>query len=119
MLVIGLSDFGQRSLGDILCVTLPKVGDRVTAGTPLGWGDSYRRAFDILSPVSGEVIEVNDAVLTDPAHINAYPYSRRGVVKVRAENMDAYEEMPGFEPYADLTARLRSYDEWTRDRRMT
>ena len=119
VVTVGISDFGQRSLGDILCVELPRVGDRVIAGTPLGWVDSYRRAFDIIAPVSGEVIEVDDAVLQRPAHINGYPYARGGVLKVRVKTLREYEELLRFDAYADLTRRLRRYDEWTRDRRMT
>src|SRR6185295_12079255 len=119
VLAIGLSDFGQRSLGDVLCATLPKVGDQVTAGAALGWLDSYRRAFDIISPVTGEVIEVDAAVGDNPAHINAYPYSRGGLLKVRVKTLRAYEEMLGFDAYADLTRRLQQYDEWTRERRLT
>ena len=119
VLAIGLTDFGQRSLGDILSVSLPKVGDQVTAGAALGWLDSYRRAFDIVSPVSGEVVEVDTAVAANPAHINAYPYSRGGVLKVRVKTLRAYEDMLSFDAYADLTRRLEQYDEWTKERRMT
>ena len=119
VLAIGISDFGQRSLGDILCVDLPRVGDQVTKGAPAGWVDSYRRAFDIISPVSGEVIEINQAVVQHPAHINAYPYARAGVLKVRVTTLRGYEELLRFEAYADLIRRLQRYDEWTKDRRMT
>ena len=86
----------------------------------MGWGDSYRRAFDIISPVSGEVVEVNDAVLRQPAHINAYPYARAGILKVRVGTLrDGYEKMLPFEAYAEQVRRLQQYDEWTKDRRMT
>jgi aminomethyltransferase len=119
VLAIGISDFGQRSLGDILCADLPKAGDHVTCGAALGWVDSYRRAFDIISPVSGEVIEVNDAVARNPAHINAYPYAHGGVLKVRVSALHEYEELLRFEAYADLVRQLQQYDEWTKDRRMT
>ena len=119
VLAIGISDFGQRSLGDILCVDLPKVGDRVTQGSPVGWVDSYRKAFDIISPVSGEVIEINQAVVQQPAHINAYPYARAGVLKMRVTTLREYEGLLRFEAYADLLRRLERYDEWTKDRRMT
>ena len=95
-MVIGITDFGQRSLGDILSATLPKVGDQVAGGAALGWVDCYRRAFDVVSPVSGEVIEVNPDVVADPAHINAYPYSRDGVLKVRVKTLRDYEEMLRF-----------------------
>ncbi|MET0164453.1 MAG: hypothetical protein ABW318_05545, partial [Vicinamibacterales bacterium] len=71
------------------------------------------------SPVSGEVIEVNPDVAADPAHINAYPYSREGVLKVRVKSLRDYEEMLTFEAYADLTRRLQRYDEWTKERRLT
>ena len=120
VLAIGISDFGQRSLGDILCVDLPKVGDRVTQGSPVGWLDSYRKAFDIISPVSGEVIEINQAVVQHPAHINAYPYARAGLLKMRVTTtLREYEGLLRFEAYADLLRRLERYDEWTEDRRMT
>ena len=119
VLAIGISDFGQRSLGDILCLELPKVGDQVTNGAALGWVDCYRRAFDIVSPVSGEVIEINDAVVAHPAHINAYPYARTGVLKVRVKTLRGYEQLLRFEAYADVVRRLRRYDEWTKDQRMT
>jgi aminomethyltransferase len=119
VLAIGITDFGQRSLGDVLCVNLPKVGDPVTGGAALGWIDSYRRTFDIISPVSGEVIEVSDAVSANPAHINAYPYARGGLLKIRVKTLQAFEAMLRFEAYADLVRRLRQYDEWTRERRMT
>jgi glycine cleavage system H lipoate-binding protein len=53
VLTLGLSDFGQRSTGDVLGVNLPRVGDAVTSGDAAGWIDSYRRAFDIVSPGDG------------------------------------------------------------------
>jgi len=119
VVAIGISDFGQRSLGDILCVDLPRVGDQVTNGAAAGWVDSYRRAFDIISPVSGEVIEINQAVVQHPAHINAYPDARAGVMKVRVTSLRDYENLLRFEAYADVLRRLHRYGEWTKDRRMT
>src|SRR6185436_312345 len=71
VVVVGITDFGQRILGDILSATLPKVGDHVAGGAALGWIDCYRRAFDVVSPLSGEVVAVNPDVVRDPAHINA------------------------------------------------
>ena len=91
----------------------------MTAGAALGWLDSYRRSFDIISPVSGEVVEVDAAVEANPAHINAYPYSRGGVLKVRVKTLRAYDDMMSFDAYADITRRFRRYDEWTKERRMT
>jgi aminomethyltransferase len=119
VIAIGLSDFGQRSLGDILSVDLPKVGDRVKKGAAAAWVDSYRRQFDLVSPVAGEVVEINDPLVQNPAQLNAYPYARTGVLKVRIETRREYEEMMRFAEYAELVRRLQQYDEWSRDRRMT
>jgi glycine cleavage system H lipoate-binding protein len=118
VITLGFSDFGQRSLGDILSVDLPKVGDTVTKGASAGRVDSYRRSLDIISPVTGEVVEVNAALLEHPEQINAYPYARSGVLKVRVARMDEYRGLMRFEEYADLVRRLRRYDQWTNDLRM-
>lgn len=119
VLTLGLSDFGQRSLGDILCVDLPKVGDPVTKGTAAGWIDSYRRSFDIVSPVTGKVVEINEALVQHPAQINAYPYARSGVLKVCVTTLREYQELMRFEEYAELIRRLQRYDEWSQDLRTT
>ena len=79
--MIGISDFGQRSLGDILSLELPKVAAMVKRGSAVAWADSYRRAADILSPVSGVVMSVDAATTRDPRRINAYPYARAGILQ--------------------------------------
>ena len=118
-IIVGLSDFGQRSLGDILCVHLPKVGDRVTRGQAAGWLDTYRKASDIISPVSGEVVEVNDELARQPSLINAYPYDRRGLMKIRASLLREYDELLSFAQYAELIRRQQHYNAWTKDTRLT
>lgn len=116
---LGFSDFGQRSLGDILCVDLPKVGATVTKGSAAGWVDSYRRSMDIVSPVTGEVIEINQALTGYPTTINAYPYAREGVLKMRVSSLRDYENLMSFESYAEFVQRLRLYDAWSKDPRFT
>lgn len=119
VVTLGVSDFGQRSLGDILSVDLPKVGDKVTKGAPVAWVDTYRKAFEIVSPVTGEVVEVNDGLLQDPRQINGYPYVHSGVIKVKVATARDYEEMMTFEEYADQVRRTRRYDGWSGELRMT
>jgi glycine cleavage system H protein len=119
VVAIGLSDFAQRSVGDILSLELPKVGERVTKGKALAWGDSYRRQFDVVSPLAGEVVEINERLVRHPAHVNAYPYARAGLLKVRIEARREYEEMMPFDVYAERVRRLQQYDEWSRELRMT
>jgi glycine cleavage system H lipoate-binding protein len=98
---------------------LPKVAATVNRGSAAGWADSYRRAADILSPVSGVVISVDAATARDPRRINAYPYARTGIFKVRLSSPKEYEELMCFEVYAEQLRKLHRYDEWTSDLRVT
>ena len=117
LVTLGITDFGQRSLGDILCLELPQVGERVSKGATVAWCDSYRRAFDFVAPVSGEIVEVNAALVQQPAQINAYPYASQGILKVRVASMRDYDGLMRFDGYANLIGKLQQYDAWTGDKR--
>ena len=118
VVAVGLSDFGQRSLGTILHVAGPRVGDRIDAGAPAGWLDSYRKTFEIASPLAGEVVEVNGESAKAPATINAYPYSVTGLFKLRASNPREYESLMSFADYMEFTAELGRYDRWSQEKRV-
>ncbi len=119
IVAVGLSDFGQRILGDVLCVELPNVGDKVVKGQAAGWGDSYRRAFDLVSPVAGEVVAVDEALAKNPSHLNAYPYKSGGAFQVRVSSPADLDALMPLDRYMDLTRRFAAYDTWSRDLRMT
>lgn len=72
--VIGLTDFAQSELGDLVFVNLPEVDDTITAGEALGDVESVKAVSDIFSPVSGTVTEVNEELLEHPEQINDAPY---------------------------------------------
>lgn len=72
--IIGLTDFAQSELGDLVFVNLPEVDDTVTAGEALGDVESVKAVSDIFSPVSGTVTEVNEELLEHPEQINDAPY---------------------------------------------
>ncbi|MEG1907909.1 MAG: glycine cleavage system protein GcvH [Raoultibacter sp.] len=72
--IIGLSDYAQNELGDLVFVNLPEVGDEVVAGEVFGDVESVKAVSDIISPVSGTVAEVNEKVLDNPEIINEKPY---------------------------------------------
>ena len=84
----------------------------------VGWIDGYRRAADIVSALSGEVVEVNEAVLRNPRQVNAYPYARAGLFKVRVASAGELDSLMDFEAYADQIRKLRRHDGRTRDLRM-
>ncbi|WP_077391733.1 glycine cleavage system protein GcvH [Mobilibacterium timonense] len=72
--VIGISDYAQESLGDLVFVNLPEVDDELTVGEALGDVESVKAVSDIISPVSGKVTEINEALLDSPEMINEDPY---------------------------------------------
>lgn len=71
---VGLSDFAQQSLGDIVFIDLPQAGDAVTAGAQLGDVESVKAVSEVLSPVTGSVRAVNESLASAPEQINAAPY---------------------------------------------
>ena len=73
--VIGISDFAQDALGDIVFINLPEVGDTVTAGESFGDVESVKAVSDVNSPVTGVVVEVNEDLADSPEALNEDPYS--------------------------------------------
>ena len=88
--VIGLSDFAQDELGDIVFVNLPQEGDSVSVGEAFSDVESVKAVSDVLSPISGTVVAVNEELLDDPAKVNADPY---GAWFVKVENVTEEEEL--------------------------
>jgi glycine cleavage system H protein len=80
---VGITDFAQDSLGDIVYVQLPEVGSAVTAGEPLGEVESTKSVSEIYAPVGGEVVARNDAVVEAPDTINTDPYGAGWLVEIR------------------------------------
>ena len=98
---IGLSDFAQNSLGDIVFIDLPKVGDAVSAETSLGDVESVKAVSEVLSPVSGTVTAVNEALATAPESINADPY---GAWLIEVNNVTTFAELMNADAYEAFCA---------------
>ena len=88
--VIGISDFAQSELGDVVFVNLPEVGDETTAGEPFGDVESVKAVSDLVSPVTGTVCAVNEELLDAPEKLNEDPYLN-WIIKV--ENVTDTEEL--------------------------
>lgn len=97
---IGITDFAQHALGSIVYVELPEVGDEIVAEDNLGVVESVKAASDIIMPVSGEILEVNEETVDSPESINSAPYDNYLVVVALKDpeelndlmNKEAYEE---------------------------
>ena len=88
--VIGISDFAQDALGDLVFVNLPQVGDEVTAGEAFGDVESVKAVSDLMSPVTGTVCEINEALLDAPEELNNDPF---GAWIIKVENVTDTEEL--------------------------
>ncbi|HEX3488404.1 MAG TPA: glycine cleavage system protein GcvH [Streptosporangiaceae bacterium] len=103
---VGITDHAQRALGDVVYVSPPSVGTRVTAGEPCGEVESTKSVSDLYSPVDGEVAEVNGELEDDPGLVNSDPYGAGWLFKVTVAEGDG-ELPPGLlsaEEYTALTA---------------
>ena len=101
---VGITDYAQRALGDVVYVSVPAPGTRVTAGEPCGEVESTKSVSDIYSPVDGEVAEVNSDVDEDPGLVNSDPYGAGWLMRVRLD--DGGAEPAGLltaDQYAELT----------------
>jgi glycine cleavage system H protein len=88
IVVVGISDYAQDALSDVVYVDLPEVGDTVTAGKQAATVESVKAAEDVIAPVSGEVIEVNTALEDTPEIVNERPYDA-WFFKVKPSNLEA------------------------------
>ena len=98
---VGLSDFAQNSLGDIVFVNLPQPGDSVTAGEVLGDVESVKAVSDVISPVTGVVKAVNETLADDPSQVNSDPY---GAWLIQVEEVTGTDDLLDAEAYEALCA---------------
>jgi len=85
VVTIGITDYAADKLGDVVYVDLPAAGSSVTAGDVCGEIESTKSVGELYAPVSGEIVEVNDAVVGDPSIVNADPFGDGWLVKLRVD----------------------------------
>ena len=105
VVVIGISDFAQDALGDVVFVNLPGEGDEVTAGEAFGDVESVKAVSDLVSPVSGTVCAVNEDLLDEPEQLNKAPYD---AWLIKVENVSDTEELLDAVAYEAFCAQLHS-----------
>lgn len=99
--VVGISDHAQAALGDVVFVELPELGSLVVAGEEAGVVESVKAASDIFSPVTGEVIAINDALEDAPETINASPYDDGWFFKVKPDDVTELENALDADAYME------------------
>ena len=102
--VIGITDYAQQQLGDIVYVELPAPGTRVESGKEAAVVESAKAASEVYAPVSGEVIAVNDAIAGDPAKVNADPMGEGWFLSVKLDDPNALDGLMDEAAYAAFVA---------------
>jgi glycine cleavage system H protein len=102
--VVGITDFAQDELGDIVFVELPEVGDEVTADDAFGSVESVKTVSELYAPVSGKVIEVNEALADSPEWVNESPYEKAWMIKVEMKDPSEVDALLSADEYEKVTS---------------
>lgn len=100
---VGITQYAQEALGDVVYVDLPASGTRVEAGQPFGEVESTKSVSDLYAPVNGTIIERNETLESAPELVNSDPYGQGWLVVIEADEPEAVEALLGAQEYAKLT----------------
>ena len=89
---VGITDYAQHALGDIVYVDMPEVGDEVVAGEEFGAVESVKAASDLISPVTGEVVEINEALEDSPELVNEDAFAN-WIMKVKITDSSVLDDL--------------------------
>ena len=101
-IIIGITDYAQSELGDIVFVELPNVGDKFNQNDTLGTIEAVKTVADIFSPVSGSIVEVNNEIEDNPEYVNSDPYNKGWLVKIRIEDESCLESLLNSQEYSEM-----------------
>jgi glycine cleavage system H protein len=104
--VVGITDYAQKELKGVVFVEIPEIGDKLIFHKDFGYVESTKSVNAVLSPVSGEVIEVNIRLEDEPELVNSDPYGEGWMVKVRMSNKDELEQLLNAREYSELMDKL-------------
>jgi glycine cleavage system H protein len=99
--VLGITEFAQQELGEVVFVELPEIGQVFDANDELGTIESVKAVAEVYTPVAGEVVEVNDAVVDDPELLNEDPHGEGWLIKIRFSSADDLKTMMKAEEYEE------------------
>lgn len=102
-ITVGITDYAQDALGDVVYVDLPATGTRVEAGQPFGEVESTKSVSDLYAPVSGVIVERNEALESSPELVNSDPYEQGWMVVIEVEDTSAVDGLLDAAAYAKLT----------------
>lgn len=102
---IGITDYAQKELGDVVFVELPQVGSHLDAADELGSIESVKAVSELFAPVSGEVVEVNEALADNPALVNTDPFGDGWMIRVKVSDPTEVDELMTAEEYDEYVEK--------------
>lgn len=100
---VGITQFAQSELGDIVFVELPEVGDEVTADEPFGSVESVKTVSELYAPVSGKVVEINEELNDSPELVNESPYEKAWMIVIEPSDKSELDKLMTAEQYEEMT----------------
>ena len=100
---VGITDYAQSQLGDIVFVEMPELSAKLTASESFGAIEAVKTVADLFAPVSGKVIELNENLESSPDLVNSDPYSEGWIVKLKIDNNDEINELMNYDEYQEFT----------------
>ncbi|MFC1495994.1 glycine cleavage system protein GcvH [Candidatus Margulisiibacteriota bacterium] len=101
IVTIGISEYAQAALGDVVYVELPKIGEEIKAEQEFGVVESVKTVSNLIAPVSGKVVEENSELASTPALVNQEPYGKGWMIKIEMANPQEVEKLMGAKDYVD------------------
>ena len=101
IVIIGITDHAQESLGDIVFIELPKVGKLVNTGDQVGVVESVKAASDLYTPISGEIIEVNNELTNSPQLMNSDPENSGWYMKIKLNDVEELKKLMNYDEYME------------------
>ena len=101
---IGITDFAQSELGDIVFVELPEVGDDIQANEPFGSVESVKTVSELYAPVNGKVIEVNEELDENPEFVNESPYDKAWMIVVEPKDLSEVDQLMSADEYEKMVS---------------
>jgi glycine cleavage system H protein len=102
---VGITDYAQKELGDIVYVELPEVGEKVVKDDPFAAVESVKAVSDVYAPISGAVVEINDTLPENPETINEDPYGDGWMIKIEISDMDELKDLMTADEYAEYVEK--------------
>jgi glycine cleavage system H protein len=101
--IIGITDYAQNSLGDVVYVELPKVGEEFGAHEPFGSVESVKAVSEVFTPIAGAIVAINEALADEPEIVNSDPYGQGWMIRVKMANPSEVDSLLTAAEYEDFT----------------